>query len=74
MQSEDKIVELLSEMLIKQDTFVKELRDVKKIQLRQESHLIKLLEIMSDDVPKFDEMLDVEFVNKDKQVILRKHR
>ena len=60
MKNEDRIVELLSEMLIKQDAFVDGLKVVKeeisegrKIQVRQENHLIKLLEILTDDVPKF---------------------
>jgi len=49
MKNEGRIVELLSEILVKQDTFVQELREMKQIQLRQENHLINLLELMSDD-------------------------
>ena len=74
MKNEDKIVELLSDMVVKQDTFIEELREVKSIQKRQETHLIKMLEILSDDVPKFDELLDVEFMKDGKQIILKKHR
>lgn len=73
MKIEDKVVELLSEMLVKQDAFVNELKAVKDIQLRQERHLIKMLEILADDVPKFDEVIDVEFMNNEKQIILKKH-
>ncbi len=36
--------------------------------------LIKILEILSDDVPKFDEMIEMEQFEGGKKVILRKSR
>lgn len=53
MKNEERIIELLTEMVMKQDIFVNELREVKHIQQRQEKHMEKMLEILSDDVPKF---------------------
>ena len=81
MKNEDKIVELLSEMLIRQDRFeaglsklaegfgklsdvVGRLTDSQEklitIQERQERVLIKILEVLEDDVPKFDELIEME--------------
>jgi len=81
MKNEDKIVKLLSEMLIRQDRFeaglsklaegfgklsnvVGRLTDSQEklitIQERQEKILIKILEVLEDDVPKFDELIEME--------------
>lgn len=80
MKNEDRIVELLSEMLIKQDAFVDGLNEVKKeiaatrkIQIRQENHLIKILEILADDVPKFDQVIEPEELKEGKIVSKRVH-
>ncbi|MEQ8905056.1 hypothetical protein [Ekhidna sp.] len=94
MKNEDKIVELLSEMLVKQDAFVtgidkvdkrfngverklggmeRELKKVAAIQERQEQLMLKLLEIMDDDVPKFDQVINIENL-KDGSVILKRHQ
>lgn len=74
MKNDDKIADLLSEMLVKQDVFVSELQQVRKIQERQEKLLVKMLEILSDDIPKFDELLDIEYVKGKDQIILKKHK
>jgi len=87
------MVELLSDMLVKQDAFVsgisrieiemsglknemgslkKEVSRVATIQERQEKLMLRLLEIMDDDVPKFDQIIDIEHL-KDGSVILKKH-
>ncbi len=78
MKNEDKIVELLSEMVVKQDQFVNqqtelvnEIKDIRRVQERKENLLIKILEIFSDDVPKFDEVLEIENL-KDGRIILKK--
>ncbi len=106
MKNEDKIVELLSEMLIRQDRFESRLDkityEVEKlapamdqlgtglsqlgmgmdkltnsqerliaIQERQEKILIKILEVLADDVPKFDELIEMEQMGG-KKVVLRK--
>lgn len=109
MKNEDKIVELLSELIIKQDKFEAGLNKlalgleklelgVEKlgsglntlgtgleilassqerliaIQERQEKILIKILEVLADDVPKFDELIEMEQLEGGKKVILRKYR
>jgi hypothetical protein len=99
MKNEDKIVELLSEMLIRQDRFESGLdkitSEVEKlapaldqlgtgldkltnsqerliaIQERQEKILIKILEVLADDVPKFDELIEMEQMGG-KKIVLRK--
>nr|MBI1231790.1 hypothetical protein [Cytophagales bacterium] len=93
MKNEDKIVELLSEMLIRQDRLesrLDKITDVVEklvpaidqlgtgveqlgtgleklsnsqerliaIQERQEEILINILEVLADDVPKFDELIE----------------
>jgi len=80
MENEDKIVELLAEMLIRQDQFVEGLKEVKnevssvkQIEERQEKLLIPILEILTD-APKFDELLDVGYIQDKNQIILKKHR
>ena len=59
MKNEDKIVDLLSGMLIRQDRFESSLDKITNsqerlidIQGRQEKILIKILEVLADDVPK----------------------
>lgn len=61
MKNEDQIVELLSELLIRQERseesqerLIAIQEKLIAIQERQERLLIKILEILSDDVPKFD--------------------
>lgn len=78
MKIEDKIVELLSEMLVNQDRieawFVKLAESHERlvtIQERQEKILIKILEVLSDDVPKFDELIEMDQLGG-KKVVLRK--
>lgn len=94
MKNEDKIVELLSEMLIRQDRFeaglnkladgfgklsvvVEKLTESQErlitIQERQERVLIKILEVLEDDVPKFDELIEMEQLGG-KKVVLRRTR
>lgn len=87
MKNDDKIVELLSEMLIKQDRFETRLDKIASglellansqeklisIQERQENILTKILEVLADDVPKFDELIEMEQL-EGKKVVLRKTR
>ncbi len=87
MKNEDKIVELLSEMLVRQDRFEFRLDKIATgldllansqvkliaIQERQENILIKILEVLADDVPKFDELIEMEHL-EGKKVVLRKSR
>ena len=65
-------------MVVKQDQFVNqqtelvnEIKDIRRVQERKENLLIKILEIFSDDVPKFDEVLEIENL-KDGRIILKK--
>lgn len=109
MQNEGRIVELLAEMLIKQDIFIDELRNVKNEligvnqrlasleagQNRHESILKEHTEILtrherllerndhqtqripkllSEDVIRFDKMLDVEQLEQGKRIVLHKSR
>lgn len=78
MKNEDKIIELLSEMLIRQDRFESSLEKIVNsqerlvaIQERQEKNLINILEVLADDVPKFDELIEMEQLGE-KKVVLRK--
>ncbi len=78
MKNEDKIVELLSEMLVRQDRleaglvkFAESHERLITIQERQEKILIKILEVLADDVPKFDELIEMEQL-EGKKVVLRK--
>ncbi|WP_194974272.1 hypothetical protein [Aquiflexum lacus] len=78
MKNEDKIVELLSEMLVRQDRFEAGLVKLAEsherlvtIQERQEKILIKILEVLEDDVPKFDELIEMEQLGG-KKIVLRK--
>ncbi|GAB3950350.1 hypothetical protein GCM10028805_28200 [Spirosoma harenae] len=109
MQNEGRIVELLAEMLIKQDIFIDELRNVKselvgtnqrldghsailkehseilkehsEILTRHE-HLLKrndrqnerILELLSEDVIRFEEILDVEQFDEGKRIVLHKSK
>jgi len=107
MKNEDKIVELLSDMLIKQDAFIDgldklgdrlggveqeiggmkqeiggmkqeiggmkdQIKELNRIQIRQENLMMKILEIMDEAVPKFDQIIDIEHL-KDGSVVLKKH-
>ncbi|MEX2566566.1 MAG: hypothetical protein WD431_11535 [Cyclobacteriaceae bacterium] len=116
MKNEDKIVELLSELLLRQDksetvlnklvenfdkmgtvinemgTAINEMGTVLNemgtvlikmsdsqerliaVQERQEKILIKILEVLADDVPKFDELIEMEQLEGGKKVVLRKSR
>ncbi|MEX2593751.1 MAG: hypothetical protein WD426_13340 [Anditalea sp.] len=116
MKNEDKIVELLSELLIRQDKFETALNKLGSglerlgsglerlgsglerlesglerlesgldklansqerliaIQERQEKILINILEVLADDVPKFDELIEMEQLEGGKKVVLRKSR
>ena len=71
MKNEEKVVELLSEMLVKQDRFETILSKLVTIQERQENVLIKILEVLEDDVPKFDELIEMEQLGG-KKIVLRK--
>ncbi|MEM0940396.1 MAG: hypothetical protein AAF600_18165 [Bacteroidota bacterium] len=87
MKNEDKVVELLSKMVHKQDLFVEEMIGIKaetggikeeikriaSIQERQEELMYKLLEIMDDGVPEFDQIIDIENL-KDGSVFLKRHQ
>jgi hypothetical protein len=88
MKNEDKIVELLSELLVRQERFEAGLDKLGAglnilassherliaIQERQEKILIKILEVLADDVPKFDEVIEMEQLEGGKKVVLRKYR
>jgi len=95
MKDEDRIVDLLTGQLIRQDKLeaglnrlttrvdqlgtglnilVGMLENLVAIQERQEKLLIKIAEILADDVPKFDELIEMEQLEGGKKVILRKYR
>ena len=88
MKNDDKIVELLTEMLTRQDRFEAGLNKLAEglsllassqgkliaIQERQEKILINILEVLADDVPKFDELIEMEQLEGGKKVVLRKYR
>ena len=88
MKIDDKIVELLTELLIRQDRFEAGLNKLAEglsllassqgkliaIQERQEKILINILEVLADDVPKFDELIEMEQLEGGKKVVLRKYR
>lgn len=109
MQNEGRIVELLAEMLIKQDIFIAELRNVKNELvgvnqrldehseiLKEHSEILKehsgilirherllerndhqtqrILELLSEDVIRFDEVLDVEQLEEGKRIVLHKSK
>ena len=95
MKNEDRIVALLSEILIRQDRFDEGLKKLSEglmilassqkelvssqekliaIQERQEKILINILEVLADDVPKFDELIEMEQLEGGKKVVLRKYR
>lgn len=102
MQNEGRIVELLAEMLIKQDVFIDELRNVKNElvgvnqRLDEHSSILKehseiltrheqllqrndrqterILELLSENVIRFDEVLDVEQLDQGKRIILHKSK
>jgi len=78
MKNEDRIVALLSEILIRHDRFDEGLKELSEglmilassqkelvssqekliaIQERQEKILLNILEVLADDVPKFDELI-----------------
>jgi len=109
MQNEGRIVELLAEMLIKQDIFIDELRNVKNelvgvkgelvgvnqrldehsVILREHSEILtrherllkrndtmteRILELLSEDVIRFEEILDVEHFEEGKRIVLHKSK
>ena len=88
MKNENKIVELLSELLKRQDKSETSLDKLASgldklsssqerlilIQERQEKILINILEVLSDDVPKFDQLIEMEQLEGGKKVVLRKSR
>lgn len=95
MKNEDKVVELLSELLVRQDRTEGVLNEMAvsfgnmgkvadklaesqerliTIQERQEKILIRILEVLADDVPKFDELIEMEQLEDGKKVVLRKSR
>ena len=109
MQNEGRIVELLAEMLIRQDIFIDELRNVKNelvgvkdelvgVNQRLDEHstilkehsgiltrheqLLKrndrqterILELLSENVIRFDEVLDVEQLDQGKRIVLHKSK
>lgn len=116
MQNESRIVELLAEMLIKQDIFIDELRNVKNelvgvkgelvgvnqrldehsailkehaTILKEHSNILtrherllqrndrqneRILELLSEDVIRFEEILDVEQLDQGKRIVLHKSK
>lgn len=109
MHNEERIVELLAEMLIKQDVFIDELRGVKselvgvkgelvgvnqkldehsailkehtdilirheRLLKRNDHQMERVLELLSDDVIRFDEILDVEQLDEGKRIVLHKSK
>jgi len=78
MNDDGRIYEVLTKMLGQQEQMVSELKemkgdisDMKRLQNRQEEILLHILEALEDDVPKFDELIELEKVQDDK-VVLRK--
>ena len=109
MQNEGRIVELLAEMLIKQNIFIDELRNVKNeligvkgelvgvnqrldehsVILREHSKILtrherllqrndsmtqRIPELLSEDVVRFAEVLDVEQLEEGKRIVLHKSK
>ncbi|GAB2578433.1 hypothetical protein [Spirosoma areae] len=123
MKNEDRIVELLAEMLVKQDVFIDELRNVKNevsgvkselvgvnqrldehsTLLKEHSEILKehseilkehseiltrherllerndamterILKLLSEDVIRFEEILDVEQFDEGKRIVLHKSK
>ena len=116
MHNEERIVELLAELLIKQDIFIDELRNVKNeitgvknelvgVNQRLDEHTIllqdhsntlrehtgiltrherlltrndkmteRILELLSQDVIRFEEIVDVEQFDEGKRIVLHKSK
>jgi hypothetical protein len=88
MKNEDRIVALFSEILIRQDRFEVGLNKLSEglmilassqeklvaTQERKEKIPINILEVLADDVPKFDELIEMEQLEGGKKVVLRKYR
>lgn len=109
MQNEGRIVELLAEMLIRQDIFIDELRNVKNELVGVKSELVgvnqrldehsgmlkehteiltrherllqrndtmteRILKLLSGDVIRFEEILDVEQFEEGKRIVLHKSK
>lgn len=95
MQNEGRIVELLTEMLVKQDVFIDEIRGVnrrldehsmflkehtdiptrhERLLQRNDRQMERVLNLLSDDVIRYDEILDVEQLEEGKRIVLHKSR
>lgn len=109
MKNEGRIVELLAEMLIKQDVFIDELRNVKnevagvrnelvgvnqrldehstilkehaeiltrheRLLQRNDAMTERILKLLSEDVIRFEEILDVEQFDEGKRIVLHKSK
>ncbi len=90
MKNEDKIVELLSELVQKQDAIVGEITGLRadvsglkeeqkktntilskheKIMNKHERDLLKIIELLEQDVPKFDKVVKIEQLPEDRFII-----
>ena len=86
MKSEDRIVEFLSESLFKQDQMVDELKQIntrldtlKKGQQRtniilnqHDRDLMKIIELLEENYPKFDELVEIEHIDNSNRTVIRK--
>ena len=78
MKSESRIVELLSEMTLKQDQMLEAMQkqqdEQKKTNVilnQHERDLHKIAELLSEGVPKYDSVVELENIGG-KKVIIRK--
>lgn len=90
MKNEDKIVELLSELVQKQDVVVGEITGLRtdvnglkeeqkrtnailskheKILNKHERGLLKIIELLEQDVPRFDKVVKIEQLPEDRFII-----
>ena len=74
VHKQDVFTDKLSEMVHRQDAMVDELKEQKRTQIRQENLLIQILEVLQDDVPRFDELIEMEQLDGGKRIVLRKYR
>ena len=81
VHKQDVFTDKLSELVHKQDVFSNklseifdELKEQKRTQIRQENLLMQILEVLQDDVPRFDEVIEMEQLDGGKRIVLRKYR
>ena len=81
VHKQDVSTDKLTELVHKQDVFSNklseifdELKEQKRTQIRQENLLMQILEVLQDDVPRFDEVIEMEQLDGGKRIVLRKYR